>query len=123
MCKRRFLCFSFYGIEQPKLLQCIFSSWLVIGKCLIKLTACMRHTMQYGYIFTFFKEVVYRITIGLKMSFKIFQHYSWSFSASSHLIIEECQPFNTVVVYPKISTVRFTFLILVQYFNRAFINM
>src|SRR5678810_317181 len=113
MRKRRFLCFSFYGIEQTKLLQCIFSSWLVIGKRFIKLTACMRHAMQYGYIFTFFKEVIYGITIGLKMSFKIFQHCSRSFSASSRLIIEEYQSFNTVVVYPKISTVRLPFLILV----------
>src|SRR5215831_7688834 len=113
MCKRRFLCFSFYVIEQTKLLQCIFSSRLVIGKCFIKLTACMRHTMQYGYIFTFFKEVIYCIAICLKMSFKIFEHLLRAFSSPTRLIIEEDQSCNTIVIYPKISAMRFTFLILV----------
>src|SRR5690349_7013193 len=99
--------------------------WLIIGQSLIKLSSGMGHTMQYGNttVLLLFEELIGTIGIGLQVAFKVFEHLLRTFSSSAHLIVKEHQPVYTVMIDPIETPVRFSFLILVQYFDRCLVRM
>src|SRR5665647_1013361 len=73
--------------------------------CFKKHSACMGHTMQHGYAFFFFKKIIHRISIRLKITCKIFQYFHWALSSSAFLVIEPDQSIYAVVIYPIITAV------------------
>src|SRR5438309_7896938 len=84
----------------------------------------MCHTVQYrNTTIPLLKKVIGTIAICLQMTSEVFEHLLWTFSSSARLIVKEDQPVYAVMVYPIETSVCFSLLILVQYFDRGLISM
>src|SRR3954467_15851763 len=89
----------------------------------------MCHTVQYGnitsslFLLLLFEELIGTITIGLQVPFEVLKYSLWTFSSSARLIVKEHQPFYAVMIYPVEPSVCFSFLILVQHFDRCLVCM
>src|SRR4051812_30630029 len=82
-----------------------------------------RNTPSSLFLLLLFEEVVGTIAICLQMTFEVFEYLLWSFSSSTHLIVKEHQPFYAVMIYPIETSVRFSFLVLVQHFDGCLVCM
>jgi len=110
-------------IEFLYLLHGMRSTGFIIIHGLIEHATGMRHAMDQCDARPFGEHLIAHIPIGLQIACKIFQYFNGAFPSASFLVIKKDGFFKAVLIYPVITTVRLSFFLFIQYFDRRFIGV
>src|SRR5690606_28141311 len=83
----------------------------------------MRHAMQYLHAFAFGKLIIGTIAVGLKVAFKVFEHFGRRFLVAPALIFELYHIIQYIALGPQPALMTAFIFLTIQYRHTRFICM